>query len=57
MGQVGYLLVEVLIENGDWLHHLAHLGADALVDELLDLGPDVRPVDAGVFTEEMGADV
>ena len=57
VGQVSYLLVEVLVEDGDRLHHLAHLGADALVDELLDLGPDVRPVDVGVLAEEVGADV
>ena len=57
VGQVGYLLVEILVEDGDRLHHLADFGADALVDELLDLGADVRPVDVGVLAEEVGADV
>ena len=57
MGQVGYLLVEVLVEDGDRLHHLTHVGADALADELLDLGANVGPVDVGVVPQEMGTDV
>ena len=57
MGQVGYLLLEVLVQDGDRLHHFADFGADALVDELLDLGADVGPVHVGVLAEEVGADV
>ena len=53
MGQVGYLLLEVVVEDGDMLHHLADFGADALVDKLLDLGADLRPVHVGVLTQEV----
>ena len=55
MGKVGHIPLEVRVEYGHRLHQLPHLGTDALVHELLHLGADLRSIDVGIFTKELGA--
>ena len=57
VGQYRNLLFKVLIENGNRSHQRPHLDTDALVHQLLYLGPNLGPVHVRVLTEELGTDI